>query len=241
MRFQGVLHHHWSSSPDHSAIHPKYPRLARPNHSSHISSPTFAPPPGQAELVFPHPCHPRRRTLTRGSRLSPGPGESGPQCRRLRSGETWYCCLSGSASPYSPASPEAEGAGGAPGAAGDSAARASRGAAAALSPTCRPRPRRGPKCRLAWAAGTARLLPPPAADSASTAARALHAYRLRPSHLARSKGPHSGGGRVQPLIQIKEPQCPAEPFLGEQGKGEGGWGLLNIISDSPAGGLVWEL
>ena len=45
---------------------------------------------------------------------------------------------------------------------------------------------------------------------------------LQYSHLARSKGPHSGGGRVQPLIQIKEPQCPAEPFLGEQGKGEGG-------------------
>lgn len=60
------------------------------------------------------PAHaPCPRTLTRGSRLSPGPGGNGPRCRRLRPCGTWCCCPSESASPHSPASTlEAGGAGG---------------------------------------------------------------------------------------------------------------------------------
>lgn len=97
-------------------------------------------------------------------------------------------------------------------------------------------PRRGPASpRLGSRNRTA--LPPPAAGLCPLQQPGPCTLpRLRPSHLARSKGLLFRGGRVQPLIQIKEPQCPAEPFLGEQGKGEGGWGLLNIISDFPGRG-----
>lgn len=94
------------------------------------------------------------------------------------------------------------------------------------------RPRRGPKGRLAGAAGTARLLPPPGPSTPP---------RFGPSHLARSKGPHSGGGRAQPSILFKEPQRPAEPFLRGLGKGERGWETLAITSNRPGGRLSWTL
>lgn len=66
--------------------------------------------------------------------------------------------------------------------------------------------------------------------------------RLGPSHLARSKGPHSGGGRAQPPIQLKEPPCPAEPFLQRaRKKGEREWEMLILTSNTPGGRLSWKL
>lgn len=172
-------------------------------------------------------------TLTRDSKLSPGPGANGPRCRRLRSGETWLCCPSGSASPYSPASkPEAAGAGGAM---RDAAAQASPGAADVRSPTCSPRPRRGPKGRLAPAAGTARLLPPPAAAAASTAARAQHASQPRflpPLWLQRPTFRRRVGATTDPTRAV---------MAGCKKKGDSEWKTLTITSNTPAGGLSWKL
>lgn len=65
------------------------PQSRPPRSTLHNISPSPTPPPGQVQLAFPLPSYPDPRTLTRGSKLSPGPGENGPRCRRLRSGETW--------------------------------------------------------------------------------------------------------------------------------------------------------
>lgn len=121
--------------------------------------------------------------------------------------------------PYSPRLAGGRGAGSAPGAAGDSAARASRGAAAARSPTCRPRPRRGPSVASPGQ---------PEPRSSSTAGIELCLYSSpgpctppasRPSTSLAPKAHISGRRSPAPLIQIKGLQCPAEPFLGSKAKG----------------------
>lgn len=192
------------------------PRAPRSSPAERPESPPQTSPPPHAQspttsAASARPSHPRAGALTRGSRLSPGPGANGPRSRRrLRSGETWQCCPSGSASPCSPAStPEAERAGGAPGG-------SRRGAPLpALPPAARtPRPPRP---------GSRNHAAPPTASTYRGRHR-LHLPRRGPStpprpgpsHLAGSQGPHSGGGReggrAPPPGRLQEPRCPAEPL-----------------------------
>lgn len=140
----------------------RVPRLARPAHPFHISSPTPAPPPGQVQLASPLPSHhhphPTHSPAVVGFhpdlvRMVPAAAAA---CDRVRHGTAVSLGRH-----LLPPPPQRWRPRGAPGAVGDSEARVSPGAAAARSPTCPPRPRRGPRGRLAGAAGT-RTAPPTA-------------------------------------------------------------------------------
>lgn len=221
--------------------HPsRVPRLARPAHPFHISSRTPAPPsrPSPAGLSPSLSPPPPPHTLTRGSRLSPGPGENGPRCRRrLRSGETWYCCLSGSASPSSPASTlEAEGRSGRRrGLRGPSFSRSRGCPLAYLSSTPAARAQRSPRRGSRNPHGsphrqrqTLPLLQPGPSTPPTSAPPTSHAPK---AHI-----PGEGGCNHR-----SNSRCPAEPFLRGQGKGERGGGMLNITKNLPAGGLSWAV
>lgn len=246
-RFQGALRHTLGvpqssapcSSPDHSVTHPES-RLARPAHPFHISSPTPAPPPGQVQLASPLPSHPHPHPTHSPAVVGFHPDlvrmvpAAAAACDRVRHGTAVSLGRH-----LLPPPPQRWRPTGAAGAVGDSEARVSPGAAAARSPTCPPRPRRGPRGRLAGAAGT-RTAPPTASGRhclcCSRGPARLPPPPLPPHTLQRPTFRGRAGATIDPTQDAR-----LNHSYGGKEKGREEGGMLNITKNLPAGGLSWAV